>query len=41
MEAIRPLGFTAFPEFWNSPELNAVRFPKNAACASCPWYSLD
>ena len=40
-EAVRPLDFKTFQEFWNSPKLDAVRFPKSRACASCPWYKLD
>lgn len=41
MNAISPLSYKSFQEFWTSLELDAVRFPKNPVCASCPWYSLD
>lgn len=41
MKAVDPFSFGTFQEFWNSPELLAVRFPKTRACESCPWYALD
>jgi len=41
MEAVWPFSYGTFQEFWNSPELDAVRFPKTRACESCPWYGLD
>lgn len=41
MNAIDPFAFNDFQSFWNSEEVNDVRFPKEKACRSCPWYRLD
>ena len=41
MNALDPFAFSTFSEFWNSQEIEKVRFPKTCACASCPWYNLD
>lgn len=41
MKAVDPFSFKTFQEFWNSPELGAIRFPKTRTCESCPWYGLD
>lgn len=41
MKAVDPFSFGDFQSFWNSRELDAVRFPPSRACASCPWYALD
>jgi hypothetical protein len=41
MNALDPFRFNSFSEFWNSNEINSVRFPKECKCESCPYYNLD
>jgi hypothetical protein len=41
MNALDPFKFNSFSEFWNSNEINNVRFPKECKCESCPYYNLD
>ena len=41
MNAIDPFAFEDFSSFWNCDEVKKLRFPKEMACKSCPWYCLD
>lgn len=41
IKPINVLDYKSATEWWNSDEVNKVRFCKNPACKSCPIYNLD